>query len=128
MRPEVYWLDLPGSGRLAIMPRPRAGDWLDDEIAGWREQGIDVIVSLLEAEEIAELGLQREAVRCHDFGMEFVSFPIPDSGVPATQREAMALAEAIITAQGSERHRSALPGRDRSFRADSGLRSRTSGD
>jgi len=97
MRPEVYWLDLPGSGRLAIMPRPRAGDWLDDEIAGWREQGIDVIVSLLEAEEIAELGLQREAVRCHDFGMEFVSFPIPDGGVPATQREAMALAEAIIT-------------------------------
>jgi hypothetical protein len=30
MRPEVYWLGLPGSGRLAIMPRaaPRAADWL----------------------------------------------------------------------------------------------------
>jgi hypothetical protein len=34
---------------LAIMARPRAGDWLDGEIAGWRAQGIGVIVSLLEA-------------------------------------------------------------------------------
>jgi protein-tyrosine phosphatase len=96
MRPEVYWVDLPGSGRLAIMPRPRAGDWLDDEIAGWREEGIDVIVSLLEAEEITELGLQREAVRCQDLGIEFVSFSIPDGGVPATMREAIVLAETIV--------------------------------
>ncbi len=94
---EVYWLDLPASGRLAIMPRPRAGDWLDDEIAGWREGGIDVIVSLLEAQEITELGLQREAGRCHDLGIEFVSFPIPDGGVPASMHDAKTLAEAIIT-------------------------------
>lgn len=57
MRPNVYWVDLPASGRLAIMPRPRAGDWLDKEIAGWRAEGIHVVVSLLEAEEVAELGL-----------------------------------------------------------------------
>lgn len=97
MRPEVYWIDAPNSRRLAIMPRPRAGDWLDDEIASWRDEGIDVIVSLLEAEEIAELGLQREAACCHELDIEFVSFPIPDGGVPATMREAIALAEAIIT-------------------------------
>jgi protein-tyrosine phosphatase len=97
MRPEVYWLDLPISGRLAIMPRPRAGDWLDGEIAGWRAEGIDVIVSLLEREEIAELGLQREPSRCHELGMEFVSFPIPDGGVPTTTCEAVSLTEAIIT-------------------------------
>src|SRR5262249_5746930 len=47
------------------------------------EQGIDVVVSLLEAEEIAELGLQREAVRCHDFGMEFVSSGF-FTGLPGT--------------------------------------------
>jgi protein-tyrosine phosphatase len=96
MRPEVYWIDAPGNRRLAIMPRPRAGDWLDDEIAGWEKEGIDVIISLLEPEEIAELGLQREAARCHELGIEFVSFPIPDGGVPARAREAIALAEAII--------------------------------
>ena len=28
---------------------PRAGDWLDDEIAGWRDRGTNVAVSLLMA-------------------------------------------------------------------------------
>src|SRR5262245_34505764 len=96
MRPEVYWVDLPASGRLAIMPRPRAGDWLDGEVAGWRAEGIDVIVRLLEAEEVKELGLRREAGVCHNLGMEFISFPFPDGGMPATTREAMALAEGIV--------------------------------
>jgi protein-tyrosine phosphatase len=96
MRPEVYWVDVPRSGRLAIMPRPRAGDWLDDEIAGWRAAGIDVVVSLLEPDEITELGLQREPDLCHALGIEFISFPLPDRGVPATTCEAMALAKAII--------------------------------
>ncbi|MGH6852609.1 MAG: protein-tyrosine phosphatase family protein [Methylocella sp.] len=88
---------MPASARLAIMPRPRAGDWLDDEIAGWRGQGIDVIVSLLEAGEVADLGLQREAGLCHDVGMEFISFPFPDRGLPAATREARALAAGIAT-------------------------------
>jgi protein-tyrosine phosphatase len=96
MRPEVYWIDLPAGGRLAIMPRPRAGDWLDGEIAGWRVEGIGVIVSLLEAGEVEELGLRREAGLCHDLDIEFISFPVPDGGVPASTREAMALAEAIV--------------------------------
>jgi len=46
MRPEVFWIDSPTNARLAIMPRPRSGDWLEDEIAGWRVEGIDVVVSL----------------------------------------------------------------------------------
>lgn len=96
MRPEVYWIDEPAGARLAIIPRPRAGDWLDGEIAGWRGQGIDVIVSLLEAGEVRELGLRREAGVCHNLGMEFISFPFPDGGVPATRREATALAEGIV--------------------------------
>jgi protein-tyrosine phosphatase len=96
MRPEVNWLNAPACGRLAIMPRPRAGDWLDEEIAGWRAEGIHVVVSLLEAEEVAELGLQREAGLCREHGIEFISFPLPDRGVPATVREARAFAEGII--------------------------------
>jgi len=95
-RPEVYWIDLPAGVRLAIMPRPRAGDWLDDDVAGWRAEGIGVIVSLLEAGEVEELGLHREAGLCHDLDLEFISFPVPDGGVPASTRGAMALAEAIV--------------------------------
>src|SRR5713101_2898754 len=54
MRPDIHWIDLPVAGRLAIMARPRAGDWLADEIAGWRAAGIDIVVNLLEPAEIAE--------------------------------------------------------------------------
>jgi predicted protein tyrosine phosphatase len=96
MRPEVYWIDLPASARLAIMARPRAGDWLNDEIAGWRAEGIDVIVSLLQAGEVRELGLDRETSLCRDLEMEFISFPFPDSGVPPSTRETMVLAETIV--------------------------------
>lgn len=96
MRPEVYWIDLPAGVRLAIMARPRAGDWLDDEVAGWRAEGIGVVVSLLEAGEVRELGLDREAGLCHDLDMEFISFPFPDRGVPTSTWETMALAEAIV--------------------------------
>jgi hypothetical protein len=38
MRPEVYWVGLPAGRRLAMMPRPRADDWLDGRsslIAAW---------------------------------------------------------------------------------------------
>jgi hypothetical protein len=97
MRPQVHWIDLPTAGRLAIMARPRAGDWLDDEISGWRAEGIDIVVSLLESEEVSELGLGREADLCRQQGMEFISFPIPDRAVPAELCETVALARAVAT-------------------------------
>jgi hypothetical protein len=95
MRSRVHWIDLPIAGRLAIMARPRAGDWLDDEILGWRAEGIDIVVSLLEPEEVTELGLRAEADLCRAQGMEFISFPIPDRGVPASLRQAVALAQTV---------------------------------
>jgi hypothetical protein len=42
MRPQAHWIDLPIAGQLAIMGRPRTGDWLDDEISVWREERIGV--------------------------------------------------------------------------------------
>ena len=95
MRAQVYWIDRPMVGRLAIMARPRANDWLEDEISGWRTEGVDVVLSLLEQEEVSELGLQREAGLCRGEGMEFLSFPIPDRGVPESLREAVTLAQAL---------------------------------
>jgi len=92
MRPDICWIDLPVAGRLAIMARPRAGDWLDDEIAGWAAAGIDVVVSLLEPAEVAELGLDREPALCREHGLELISFPISDRGVPPSMREVAALA------------------------------------
>jgi hypothetical protein len=53
-------------------------------------------VSLLEAGEVEELGLHREAGLCHDLDLEFIAFPVPNGGVPASTRVTMALAEAVI--------------------------------
>jgi protein-tyrosine phosphatase len=56
--------------------------------------GLEIVVSLLEREEIFELGLQRESELCRARGIEFVSFPIPDRGVPET-RQALEIANSI---------------------------------
>jgi protein-tyrosine phosphatase len=95
MYSRIYWIHTPRAGRLAIMPRPRGGEWLEDEIAGWRDAGIDTVVSLLEREEIVELELDQEAGLCGTKGIEFVSFPIPDRGVPRSLSETSALVELL---------------------------------
>jgi protein-tyrosine phosphatase len=95
MRPDVFWIGAPLMGRLAIMPRPRAGEWLDDEIIGWQTDGIDTVVSLLERAEISELGLEREAELAREHEFEFISFPIPDRGLPASLRDATTLAQTV---------------------------------
>ena len=86
MGTELYWI--PGSchSRMAILPRPRGGDWLEDEVRAWRLAGVDVIVSLLTSDEVADLDLAQEAGFCQAKGMEFLSFPIVDRGVPASRR------------------------------------------
>ena len=97
MIPKAYWIEAPLDGRLAIVPRPRAGDWLVDEIAGWQAEGIDLVVSLLEPEEVADLGLHDEAGLCNSYTMEFISFPIPDRGVPPSWPAASALARLLAS-------------------------------
>jgi protein tyrosine/serine phosphatase len=87
MRPSIYWLDLPERWRLAIVPRPRAGDWLADEMAGWKAEGVDIVVGLLEPDELAELDLCQLPATCAAEGIEYVSFPIQDRGVPASMRQ-----------------------------------------
>jgi protein-tyrosine phosphatase len=97
MIPKVHWIEAPAAGRLAIVPRPRAGDWLSDEIAGWRAAGIDLVVSLLEPEEVAELGLHDEAGLCGHNMIAFVSFPVPDRGVPRSWLTASDLARLLAS-------------------------------
>ncbi|MGJ5116975.1 phosphatase domain-containing protein [Bradyrhizobium oligotrophicum] len=91
--PRLHWIDLPTPGRLAIAARPRAEDWLDDDIAAWARERIAVVASLLEPAEADELGLQREPALCRSHGMAFVSFPIPDRGLPESCSAAAGLAQ-----------------------------------
>lgn len=87
MKAQVYWVPGPWPGRLGILPRPRGGDWLADEIQSWRAAGLDVVVSLLTPDEAAELDLRQEAELAREEGIEFHSFPIPDYGVPPTRAD-----------------------------------------
>lgn len=67
------------------MPRPRGGDWLEDEIRAWRTAGVDRVVSLLTPDEVTALELDPEATECRAAGIEYVSVPIPDRSVPASR-------------------------------------------
>ena len=50
--------------RLAIVPRPRGNDWLEDEVTHMKRAGVDVLVSMLQPDEATELGLSAEAKLC----------------------------------------------------------------
>lgn len=93
MTPDVFWIPGPWTGQLAIVNRPRGGDWLDDEVRGWRGAGIDVIVSLLETHELAQLDLVAEHRLSESEGLEYISFPIPDRGVPSKHEAITVLKE-----------------------------------
>ncbi|HEY3453444.1 MAG TPA: dual specificity protein phosphatase family protein [Bryobacteraceae bacterium] len=95
MNPDLFWIPGPWSGRLAIITRPRGGDWLVDEVKGWRRTGIDMVVSLLETDEAAQLDLAREAEAAEASNVRFVSFPIPDRGAPASTTAALSLIRVI---------------------------------
>jgi len=98
MTPDLFWIPGPWRGRLAVVTRPRGGDWLKDEGSGWRRAGIDVAVSLLEPHEASQLDLLDEPQAAESNGIRFVSFPIPDRGVPASAPAARSLIADIARA------------------------------
>ena len=84
-RPDVYWIEGPWHGKLAILARPRGEDWLGDEVEGWKKAGVDVVVSLLTSTEESELGLTSEAEIVKRTGLTYISFPIADYSVPGSR-------------------------------------------
>lgn len=66
---KPFWIEAGNELRLAIVPRPRGGDWLDDEIQVMKAAGLDVLVSMLPANEAAELGLAHEGAACQKAAM-----------------------------------------------------------
>lgn len=92
---RLHWIEIRAAGRIAIMARPRADEWLKMEVNEWKNSGVDVVVSLLEHEEVSDLGLQCEAELCRSGGIDFISFPIPDRGLPESRREASQIAQLL---------------------------------
>ncbi|HSO75059.1 MAG TPA: tyrosine protein phosphatase [Blastocatellia bacterium] len=93
MNPEIHWIEGPWSGRLAILARPRGGDWLEDEVRGWERADLNVVVSLLIPDEDAHFHLDNEGELSRAHGLRFVSFPIPDRAVPGSLAATSALVQ-----------------------------------
>ena len=81
------------------MARPRAGDWLEDEVSHWKSQGVELVVSLLEREEVADLDLGNERGLCAAKGIEFRSLPIADRGIPDDASAVKKLARDVALSQ-----------------------------
>ena len=55
-----FWVETDNQIRVAIVPRPRGGDWLEDEVSQMKRAGVDVLVSMLPPDEATELGLSTD--------------------------------------------------------------------
>ena len=89
---EVFWIDGHPPPTLAVVLRPHGGDWLENELERMKLGGISTLVSLLETDEAEYLGLAEEGPIAERLGMTFLSYPIPDTHVPADTRSFRAFA------------------------------------
>lgn len=79
---QLYRIKQPFEGRLAVSRRPFGFEDLDDDMGIWRAAGVDVVVSMMEGDEAEEMGLANEREACLANGLEFISCPVPDHGIP----------------------------------------------
>ncbi|MBK1880221.1 protein-tyrosine phosphatase family protein [Pelagicoccus mobilis] len=77
-------------GNLYVMPKPGKGDGtVAEDIAALKAEGINIVVSLLQAEELIAQGLEQEAELCAQSDLEYLNFPIADHQVPDDREAAM---------------------------------------
>jgi len=80
----LFKIESIGSGFIAIMAYPGKEQDAVSEIASLAHDGIRQVVSLLESAEASALGVEGESHLVVAESMKFVSFPIPDMGLPAS--------------------------------------------
>ena len=95
---KIFWVAGPWRGRLGIVLRPRGAEWLDNETRAWRQAGIDVVVSLLEPDEAADLELTGEPTSSTATGLAYHAFPIPDRSVPRSHEAVAEVVNQIVDA------------------------------
>src|SRR5262245_32388745 len=92
--PEIFWIDAPKPGRLAVMPAPLGGRDLEEELLQLRMAQLDTVVSCLELLEAERLGLAKQSHLCRRMGIDFISLPTPDHTPPGGP-EAVALVRTL---------------------------------
>jgi protein-tyrosine phosphatase len=97
MKAQVFWTKEKYPGRIALVPRPRGGDWLEDETAAWADAGLDVNVSMLDVDETQSFDLLPEGEFCKVNEIEFISFPVTDRSVPKLNQALYKLTKKLKT-------------------------------
>jgi protein-tyrosine phosphatase len=82
MQAEMYEIIPCPQGRLALMPRPRGGEWLKSELASLKARGVTDVVSLLQPAEEIDLRLQAEEQFCTELDLKFHRHPVKDHALP----------------------------------------------
>ena len=116
-----FWIRGAPLGRLATSPQPVPHEWLREDLAAWKDQGADIVVSLLGDGEMLINGLadEADALPRPRAGVS----PVPDhrsraSGFRRRVRRADRTASRPVAAQ--PRDRRALLRRDRAIHAGRG--------
>jgi protein-tyrosine phosphatase len=96
MQAEMYKVGTIGKGFFAIMARPSLEQSDPASVVNISRLGINLVVSLLETNEARTLGLDAERELLKALGMDFVSFPIPDMGIPTSVEEFASLSKMLL--------------------------------
>jgi protein-tyrosine phosphatase len=100
----VFWIEGSPPVGLAIVLCPRGDDSLGNELLGYKQSGVEVLVSLLDPNEAIWLGLREEGSLAEAAGMHFLSYPILDVHVPANVGPFRAFVEGLANRlRGGER-------------------------
>lgn len=80
---EVFWIKGNPPVPLAIVLCPRGDGRLEDELRRIKKSGVQTLVSMLESREAESLGLAEEGALAARLGLNFLSYPIPDTHIPS---------------------------------------------
>ena len=83
---DVFWIEGKPPAQLAIVLCPRGDTRLEGDLWRFKQCGVDTLVSMLEPDEAAWLGLAKEGLLAREAGMQFLSYPIRDVHVPADMK------------------------------------------
>jgi protein-tyrosine phosphatase len=89
--PRLYWVNNLVEGNLAIVPAPRPENPLDEALLAWKDEGVDIVVSLVEDVEMPGL-LAAERDLCRELDLEFIWFPVRDKTAPPSSDAVFELA------------------------------------
>jgi protein-tyrosine phosphatase len=79
---SIFWITGDPPVPLAVVLCPLGDSALKGELLRMKQGGIETLVSLLEKDEAAWLGLAEEGLLAEKAGLKFLSHPIPDTHVP----------------------------------------------